>query len=286
MVLGLRCVTLVTFACMLADVAGNDVQMKWYTDGKLRLSSTLQDNVVLQWSRPCLWGWVDDVPRSQLAHMTVTATCQGSEGCHATAKLEATEDGEWRVCLPPQPPGGPTVVAVEAHGEGGKKDVLGRVELKNVLFGDVWIASGQSNIHFTVRWYLGALVNCVWRRHNLTEAEGISSLYRKSDFARTVYEHSPNQSCCSMVACTDRISCAGCFVCRLTAHLKRRLTHLRYAKASTPLPSALQATTPTGQMRCESPPPRQLPPPQPCGAEPTSWGTSRRKTHARRRSES
>lgn len=145
------CVGLATCLCFLTVAANGHPPMNWYKDGKLRLSSTMQDNVVLQWSRPCLWGWIDGVPKDQLSRISVMASCQGAEGCHATSRLEATEDGEWRVCLPPQPPGGPTVVAVEAHGEGGKKDVLGRIELQNVLFGDVWIASGQSNIHFTVR---------------------------------------------------------------------------------------------------------------------------------------
>lgn len=155
---------LATFASLVADVAGGieHPPMKWYKDGKLRLSSTLQDNAVLQWSRPCLWGWVDDVPRSKLSQITVSATCQSAEGCHATSKLEATDDGEWRVCLPPQPPGGPTIVAVEAHGEGGKKDILGRIELKNILFGDVWIASGQSNMHFTVSSLVGCRVKAQW----------------------------------------------------------------------------------------------------------------------------
>lgn len=138
-------------------VEGQFPPMRWLKNDKLRLASTFQDNAVLQWSRPCVWGWVDDVTPDALRQSSVSVTCQ-AEGCHATTQV-ASEDGEWRACLPPQPPGGPTLIAIEVHGSGGKKDVLGHIELKNVLFGDVWIASGQSNIHFTVRDLLG----CSWR---------------------------------------------------------------------------------------------------------------------------
>jgi sialate O-acetylesterase len=62
------------------------------------------------------------------------------------ALLEATtiadEDGNWEIRLPAQPAGGPYEILVSGGG--------GRERLENVLFGDVWVASGQSNMRWTV----------------------------------------------------------------------------------------------------------------------------------------
>ena len=139
--------------CVCVIAAAGQKPMDWRADGRLRLSSTHQDNAVLQWNSPCLWGWVDDAAKapSQGAR-SVTVSCR-AEGCSASGLVSA-ETGEWRVCLPPQPPGGPTTVAVEARAGplGTKGELMGRVELSNVLFGDVWLVAGQSNMHFTVRW--------------------------------------------------------------------------------------------------------------------------------------
>lgn len=52
------------------------------------------------------------------------------------------QGGVWSVSLPPQ--GGPGPVAIEAT------DGQGTVSLKDVLFGDVWVCSGQSNMEFTL----------------------------------------------------------------------------------------------------------------------------------------
>ena len=56
------------------------------------------------------------------------------------------DTGVWRVVLKPHIAGGPhTLQAVhDNHG------LLNWLLLKNVLFGDVWICGGQSNMEFTV----------------------------------------------------------------------------------------------------------------------------------------
>jgi len=61
------------------------------------------------------------------------------------AKASATADsaGKWVAKLPPQKAGGPhTIVVTGADG-------ADKVEIKDVYFGEVWIASGQSNMHWT-----------------------------------------------------------------------------------------------------------------------------------------
>lgn len=58
-----------------------------------------------------------------------------------TATAKAGKDGRWRIDLEPIPAGGPFEMAIEA-GE--------RLVLRDVLVGEVWLASGQSNMAMTV----------------------------------------------------------------------------------------------------------------------------------------
>jgi sialate O-acetylesterase len=88
------------------------------------------DNMVLQRDRPVkVWGAAaaDEKVKVSIA----------DQNAEATAK-----DGRWQVELKPLPAGGPHTLVIE----GGNK-----VELKNVLVGDVWVASGQSNMEMNVR---------------------------------------------------------------------------------------------------------------------------------------
>ena len=50
---------------------------------------------------------------------------------------------KWRVTLPPTTDIGPYVITA-------KSQKYGNISLSDVLFGDVWICSGQSNMQFTV----------------------------------------------------------------------------------------------------------------------------------------
>ncbi len=55
---------------------------------------------------------------------------------------EAEPDSSWLVTLPSMPAGGPHAMSIEAGAE--------RIEVENILIGDVWIASGQSNMEWMV----------------------------------------------------------------------------------------------------------------------------------------
>jgi sialate O-acetylesterase len=82
--------------------------------------------VLQQGERAPVWGWADEGEK-------VTITFRGRK-ISTTAK-----DGRWRIKLPGQKAGGPDTLAVE-----GKN----RIELKNVLVGEVWVCSGQSNMEW------------------------------------------------------------------------------------------------------------------------------------------
>ena len=92
------------------------------------LASPFTDHAVFQRERPVpVWGTAD-------AGETVTVSCAG-----ISAKAVAGADGKWKVELAPLPVGGPYDVTVS-----GSSTIV----LKNVLVGDVWLCSGQSNMAF------------------------------------------------------------------------------------------------------------------------------------------
>jgi len=115
----MRTASLVLLA-LLAPAARADVRLPaWFTDG-----------MVLQRDAPIrVGGWADPGEG-----VTVTL---GDDRQTAAAK----PDGTWEVTLPARKAGGPHVLAVE-----GKN----RLRLADVLIGEVWVCSGQSNMAWAV----------------------------------------------------------------------------------------------------------------------------------------
>ncbi len=99
----------------------------------LELASLFQDHAVLQRDQPLpVWGWA--APGA-----TVRVELAGN-----TASALAGTHGDWILRLPTLPAGGPhtLVVGIPATGE--------RVEIKDLLVGEVWLASGQSNMEMSL----------------------------------------------------------------------------------------------------------------------------------------
>jgi sialate O-acetylesterase len=93
----------------------------------VKLPGLFTDNLVLQEGmRVPVWGWADEGER-------VTVTFRGKKVSATTAQ------GRWMVKLPGQKAGGPETLTVE-----GKN----KIEIRDVLVGEVWICSGQSNMEF------------------------------------------------------------------------------------------------------------------------------------------
>jgi len=96
----------------------------------VRLPRIIGDHMVLQQGKSTpIWGWADPGEK-----VTVTLGA-----CKATAT--AGEQGKWKVALDAMQPGGPHRVTIE-----GKNTIT----LEDVLIGEVWVASGQSNMQFSV----------------------------------------------------------------------------------------------------------------------------------------
>jgi sialate O-acetylesterase len=95
------------------------------------LPSVLADHMVLQRGLPVhIWGHA--APSE-----TVAVTFRGN-----TRSATADDIGAWSVYLPPPDAGGPFELVVKGENT---------IALTDVMVGDVWVASGQSNMEFAVR---------------------------------------------------------------------------------------------------------------------------------------
>ncbi len=97
----------------------------------LELASVFGDNMVIQRDAPItVWGWAQPNEAVTVSLKDVRAT------------VNAGEDGSWRTVLPAISVGDPFEINVGSNS--------GSIELRNVLAGEVWICSGQSNMEWTV----------------------------------------------------------------------------------------------------------------------------------------
>ena len=69
----------------------------------------------------------------------ITLTVEGTKNAPAPVQVTTGADGRWQLACPELPVGGPYRLHLKGTGE--------RV-IDDVLVGDVWLASGQSNMEF------------------------------------------------------------------------------------------------------------------------------------------
>ena len=92
---------------------------------QVRLPKLVSDGLVLQREALAkIWGWA--APNEKVTFQLSTLNTQLS--------TLADANGQWEIQLPPQKAGGPYTIKIDT------------IEIKNVLFGDVWLCSGQSNM--------------------------------------------------------------------------------------------------------------------------------------------
>ena len=106
--------------------------------GEVRLPKLLSDHAVLQRKAPIhIWGWA--APGEQIV---VTL--------HAQKQTASTDElGKWSVYLMPEDAGGPYQMTIAG---------TNTVTLSDVLIGDVWVASGQSNMEMPLNGFPGSAV--------------------------------------------------------------------------------------------------------------------------------
>lgn len=98
---------------------------------QVRLPKLISDGMVLQRDTQLkIWGWAS--PGEE-----VEVTIAG-QGC----KTKVDTSGEWSVILAPMEAGGPHIMTIKASNT---------VTISDILVGDVWLCSGQSNMELPVR---------------------------------------------------------------------------------------------------------------------------------------
>ncbi len=100
------------------------------------------DGMALQQGVKCpIWGTAD--PGEEVS----AAISTGSATAVASPAVKADKDGRWMLHMAPIQPGGPYTMTLK-----GKNTVT----LKDVYVGEVWVASGQSNMEFELQGAVGA----------------------------------------------------------------------------------------------------------------------------------
>lgn len=99
-------------------------------NAQIRLPRLVSDGMVLQRDKPVtLWGWASAGEKVTVKFKSKTFTTQTGS------------DGKWILKLPAQKAGGPYEMTFKGTNE---------LTVKNILFGDVWICAGQSNMELTL----------------------------------------------------------------------------------------------------------------------------------------
>ncbi|MBK8501381.1 MAG: sialate O-acetylesterase [Saprospiraceae bacterium] len=98
---------------------------------EVRLPHLFGDHMVLQRNEPLhFWGWA--APGEKV---NVTLGSQSES-------MLTREDGSWSIYLSEMTAGGPFIATIEGSN---------RIEIADVLIGDVWVASGQSNMQWQIK---------------------------------------------------------------------------------------------------------------------------------------
>jgi sialate O-acetylesterase len=118
----IKCITQMWLCLLLADQANASIELPWL----------LSDGAVLQRDEPIpIWGTAAAGSRVSVAF--------GGE----TRDLQTDNEGNWQTVFPPRKAGGPYQLVVSGGGFSRTVD--------DILMGDLWVCSGQSNMEWVVR---------------------------------------------------------------------------------------------------------------------------------------
>lgn len=102
------------------------ILLSFVVNAQIKLPRLISDGMILQRdTKVKIWGWASPKEKIQL------------DFNHKTYKAETNAEGKWTIVLPSQKAGGPYEMTLK-----GSNTII----LKNILFGDVWVCSGQSNM--------------------------------------------------------------------------------------------------------------------------------------------
>jgi len=100
----------------------------------ITLPNIFSDNMVLQRnSGVTIWGWANSQEE-----VVITPSWNNE-----TYKVKANNQAKWEIVIPTPKEGGPYTISIKGYNE---------IVLKNILIGEVWICSGQSNMEMNAGW--------------------------------------------------------------------------------------------------------------------------------------
>lgn len=138
--------------------------LPYLSHSQVVLPRLVSDGMILQRDTPLtLWGWASPNEKIEIHfNGTIYNTTTGS-------------DKKWSVSLPKMKAGGPYTMSIHASNH---------IELKNILVGDVWICSGQSNMELPIYRVGVAYPGLVESAHNPNIRHfAVSTTYRFKDEA-------------------------------------------------------------------------------------------------------
>jgi sialate O-acetylesterase len=116
--------------CLLLLSIGIAV-MAQAADAAVTLPAIVSDGMVLQRDQPIvLWGWADPGEK-------VTVSLSGDMATATTG-----DGGDWQITLPARSAGGPHIIGITGTGP--------ELRISDVMIGEVWLGSGQSNMQWIV----------------------------------------------------------------------------------------------------------------------------------------
>lgn len=115
-------IVLLTALCVIASIS----------DAKIKMPNIFSDNMVLQRDKPIhIWGWGE-------VNEKIEIEFRGQK-----VKTAVSKDGRWETYLKKSAFGGPYILTIK-----GKDS---KIIYNNVMIGDVWLCSGQSNMEMVVK---------------------------------------------------------------------------------------------------------------------------------------
>lgn len=108
----------------------------------LRVAEIFADHMVLQRNQAInVWG---KAPKASVIKVTLSL----SNNNKVSAKTSTDNNGHWQLNLPPQIAGGPYQLVIEDLSDVNEESTV----INDVLIGDIWLASGQSNMEWKLAW--------------------------------------------------------------------------------------------------------------------------------------
>lgn len=113
-------------------------------EAKVRVPRFFASGMVLQREvKVPVWGWAD---KGETVKLVLYKDGQPLK----QVKSQVTQDGKWKVELPKMKAGGPYEIKIESYKGNQETEITDKVVLSDVLVGDVFLCSGQSNMELQV----------------------------------------------------------------------------------------------------------------------------------------